>query len=607
MRMRTKLLFAQLPLVLALGIAIVVGSFVTRELGRGSQDILKDNYRSVLAAERMKEAAERIDSGIVFAIIGRTARGLDQIGANIPAFEDELRAQEGNITEPGEAEATAKLRAAWTAYHAAVDLVRKAPEASGLDDRYFTQLLPGFLAVKDAAAAILALNQDAMIHKSDRAQRMAGEWNTLLVVVSIAGLVLGLAASSIMTTRVLRPLGVLGQTARRLGEGDVAVRARVDSKGEIGELAKELNTMAERIQKYRRSSLGELLEAQLAAQATIDSLPDPVLVVALDGELRHANQAAESVLKAHAEAGAGGLANLDPAIRAVVERMRQHVAAGRGAFVPKGLDEAVKLPGGDGERVLLPRAAPIYAEEGDIVGATIVFQDVTRLHRFEQLREDLVATVAHELRTPLTSLRMAVHMLAEEAVGPLTAKQADLVFASREECERLQAIVDELLDLSRIDADRIDLRLDQHDPEALVRDAIDAQASTAAARDVQLRSQLLPGTVAVIADRDRIQLVLANLIGNAIRYGPAGGTVTIAAKPHGDALRFEVSDEGPGVPPEYQHTIFDKYVRVPGGPPSGAGLGLYIAREIVRAHGGEIGVDSVPGKGATFWFTVKHA
>jgi signal transduction histidine kinase len=489
----------------------------------------------------------------------------------------------------------------------AIDEVRKAPEASARDDRYFATLLPAFVAVKDAADAILALNQDAMIGKSDRAQRLAGRWNPLLVAVSIAGLVLGLIASSILTSRLLRPLGVLGQTARRLGEGDVAVRARVDSSDEIGALARELNTMAERIQKYRQSSLGELLEAQLAAQATIDSLPDPVLVVALDGELRHANQAAEAMLQAHAEAGAGAIATLDPAIRSVVERLRQHVAAGHGAYLPKGLDEAIKIATGDGDRLLLPRAAPLYAEEGDVAGVTIVFQDVTRLHRFEELRNDVVATVAHELRTPLTSLRMAVHLLAEHAVGPLTPKQGDLVFAAREDCDRLQAIVDELLDLSRIHADRIELRLGPHDPEDLVHEAIDAQRSAAAARDVALRSELLPGTPHVVADRERIGLVLANLVGNAIRYGPAGGTVAIRARPEDGVLRVEVSDQGPGVAPEHRQAIFDRYVRAPGTSPGGAGLGLFIAREIVRAHGGEIGVDSPPGHGATFWFTVKLA
>ncbi len=608
MRLRTKLVLAQLPLVLALGITIVIGSVVIQALGRGSRHILEDNYRSVLAAERMKEAAERIDSGVVFAIIGRAGRGLDQVDANVPKFEAELAAQEANITEAGERGATAALHLAWTTYRSDVGAVRASPEAVGLDDRYFTKLLPDFLAVKNAADVILGMNQDAMIRKSDHARDLADESNMLLVAVSIAGLALGVLLSSVITTRVLRPLSVLGQTARRLGEGDVAVRARVERGDEIGELAHELNTMAERIHKYRESSLGELLEAQLAAQAAIDSLPDPVLVVALDGELRHANHIAETILKVRAEAGRGALASLEPAVRSAVERLRQYVAAGHGAYVPKGLDEAVEVVGADGTRVLLlPRAAPLYAEEGDVIGATIVLQDVTRLRRFEELRSDLVATVAHELRTPLTSLRMAVHLLAEKAVGELTEKQADLVFAAREECDRLQAIVDELLDLSRISADRIELRIAPEDPEVVVREALDAQRSTAAQRQVELRSELMPGLPAIAVDRDRLLLVLANLVGNAVRYGPAGGEVAVRARVADHALRFEVVDHGPGVPAEYRDAIFDKYVRVPGAPAGGAGLGLYIASEIVRAHGGAIGVTGEPGAGATFWFTVPLA
>jgi signal transduction histidine kinase len=602
-RLRNKVLLAQLPLVIALGITIAIGSVVTRDLGRGSENILKDNYRSVLAAEQMKEAAERIDSGVVFALIGHGQRGFDQIDANIPKLEAELTAQEHNITEPGEREATAKMRAAWQTYRAAVAAARATPTG---EDGYFATLLPAFLAVKDGADGILAMNQDAMIRKSDRAQELAQKSNTLLVAVSFLGLVLGLIASSIMTSRVLRPLGVLGQTARRLGEGDVAVRAQVASKDEIGQLATELNTMAERIHKYRQSSLGDLLEAQIAAQATIDSLPDPVLVVSLTGELRHANKAAETILKVRTDAGPGALAALEPVVRATVERLIQHVAAGRGAYVPQKLDEAIEVGGDNPKPLLLPRAAPLYAEEGDVAGATLVFQDVTRLHRFEELRDDVVATVAHELRTPLTSLRMAVHLLAENTVGPLTAKQADLVFAAREECDRLQAIVDELLDLSRIHADRIDLRIAPFDPETLAAEAIEAQHALAAEHRVTLTSEILPGTPQVAVDHDRLQLVFANLIANAIRHGRDGSTVTIRAVAAHELVRFEVSDQGKGVPAEYRDTIFDKYVRVPDAPPGGAGLGLFISREIVHAHGGQIGVTGAPGEGATFWFTVPQ-
>ena len=105
----------------------------------------------------------------------------------------------------------------------------------------------------------------------------------------------------------------------------------------------------------------------------------------------------------------------------------------------------------------------------------------------------------------------------------------------------------------------------------------------------------------IVADRERILLVLDNLISNAIRYG---GDATVRASEHDGMLRIEVADHGPGIPAEYQQAIFDKYVRVPGAPPGGAGIGLYIAREIVRAHGGDIGVVSTPAAGARFWFTV---
>ena len=607
MKLRTKIALAQLPLVAALAVTIVVGSHVTHALGRGSQDILKDNYGSVLAAEEMKESAERIDSGVMFAFAGRPDEGGTQIDANVPKLEHELEVQEGNITEPGEREATRRLRAAWTAYAREIAAVRPALAASSLRARYFPDLLPKFLAVKDAANTILAMNQDAMIRKSDEAQRLASASNRWLIGISVVGLVLAMIASSLITSRVLRPLSVVGQTARRLGEGDLEVRAKVDGTDELADLARELNTMADHLQRYRKSSLGELLEAQLAAQATIDSLPDAVLVIALDGELRHANQAAEALLKVQTEAGSSALATLDPAVRAVIERLRQHIAGGHGAYVPKGLEESIKLTTPDGERALLPRAAPLYAEEGDVVAATIVLQDVTRLQRFEELRNDLVATVAHEFRTPLTSLRMAVHLLSEETVGPLTRKQADLVFAAREECDRLQSIVNELLDLSRIQADRIELRTSELDPEQLVQAAADAHATDAERRHASVRAEVLPGLPPIAADRERIQLVFDNLISNAIKYGPEGETIAVRAAQRDGVMRFEVADQGPGIPPDYQQAIFEKYVRVPGAPKGGAGIGLYIAREIVRGHGGEIGVESEPGHGATFWFTVPLA
>jgi two-component system, NtrC family, sensor histidine kinase KinB len=598
--LRTKLLLAQLPLVLALAGTAVAASLIARTLGHSSRHILEDNYRSVLAAQRMKEAVERMDSGALFALSGRAEVGREQVTVNRRRFADELRVQAGNVTEPGERELTDKLRASWDGYVAEFDRFTARPDA----DAYFDRLLPAFTRVKDAAEAILDINQDAMVRKSEAAGREARSFDTLLLVVAFASCLLAVLASSALTARLLRPLTVLGHVARRIGAGELDARARLEGSDEIATLARELDTMAEHLERYRKSSLGELLEAQQAAQAAMDSMPDPILIVRIDGRLAQVNRGAEEALAVSVEEpGRDSLTALDADVRAVIERVREHVLAGRGAYAPKGLEEAFRV----GERWFLPRASPVYSEEGAVSGTTVVLQDVTRLLRFDELKNNLVATVAHEFRTPLTSLRMAIHLMAEHTVGPLTEKQADLVQAAREDCERLQSTVDELLDLSRIQSGRIELRLQPLEIESAVNAALEAHRAMAAQRSVELRAEVLPGTGTVLGDPDRIQLVFANLVNNAVRHSRAGAAVVLRAIAQEAKARFEVVDEGPGIPREYHQAIFEKYFRMPGTPSGGAGLGLFIAKEIVESHGGEIGVISEPGKGSTFWFTVPLA
>ncbi|HEX2570470.1 MAG TPA: ATP-binding protein [Polyangia bacterium] len=605
MNLRTKLLLAQVPLIAGLIALGVTGRAATTTLGRSSELILKDNYRSVLAAERMKEAIERIDSASLFLVAGRAARAQAQLDDNCRRFEAELAVQEGNITEPGEIESTRRLRERWTAYRGALDRFQSRP-AGERADAYFTGLEPLFLGVKGAADEVLSINQDAMVAKSERARRTAHRLDLVMLTATLLVALLGVAASSVVTTRLLRPLGVLGQAVRRLGEGDPEARAVLAGRDEIALLAREFNTMADRLDQYRRSSLGELLQTQQEAQSAIDSLPDPVVILGVGpGDVRNVNQAAESLLRLRV--GANGGAAADPAIRDMLERVRDHVARGRGPWAPRSLDEAVRVVLPDGERRLLPRATPLYGEAGEVAGVTVMLEDVTRLHRLDELKNDLVATVAHEFRTPLTSLRMAIHLCVEQVVGPLTAKQEELLHAAREDCERLQAIIDDLLDLSRIQAGRMVLDRRAVEVAALVEAVLEAQRGAAAERNLTLAAEGLAERDAglVDADAERAQLVLGNLLGNALRYTPAGGRVVVRVEPGEKSVRFLVSDTGPGIAREYHEAIFEKFFRLPG-QQGGAGLGLYIVKELVQAHGGQVGVESDAGQGSLFWFTLPR-
>ena len=608
MKLRTQLLIAQGPLALALVLVGTVAVITIGELERSGTNILKDNFRSVLAAQRMKEAIERIDSAAMFLVIGERDRGLRQAEQFRPKFETELRVQEGNITEPGEAEATRRLRQLWERYQAQFDDFKERTDPNWLKQAYISTLNPSFVEVKDAADVILDLNQDAMVRKSDALRRRGEQVRQLTIFGVFAALVTGLWLSSALTARALRPVSILSQAVRRLGQGDLEARARVADGGEIGQLASDFNAMADRLKGYRESSLGELLQAQQASQAAIDSLPDPVIVFgAQGGGILNVNKSAEGALGLSLDAAGDPLVRLAPDLREVLERARAHVLAGKGAYVPRGYEEAVRVDLPEGARFFLPRATPVYAEASGISAATVILQDVTRLKRFDELKNDLVATVAHEFRTPLTSLRMAIHLVAEEAVGPLTAKQAELLGSARQDCERLQGIVDDLLDLSSIQSGRLELQVRSISAAELLSKAIASQEFSADQKDIHLESSIAADVDQLELDADRIGLVLNNLISNAIRHTPEGGRVSIRVGRSSGSTRFEVTDTGEGIPPEYQKRVFEKFFRVPGSTSGGAGLGLSISREIVEAHGGEIGLESRPGHGSTFWFTLPRA
>jgi len=195
----------------------------------------------------------------------------------------------------------------------------------------------------------------------------------------------------------------------------------------------------------------------------------------------------------------------------------------------------------------------------------------------------------------------------EEAAGPLTATQSDLLHTARQDCERIQTIIDDILDLARIQSGRMELRPEPLTAEALVTAVVETHRPAALQRAIELSADVLPGGPCLLGDRERLELALGNIVGNAIRHTPDAGRITVRCVEDGSALRFEVEDTGEGIPAEYLSRVFDRFFRVPGRHSQGSGLGLTIAREIVEAHGGAIGVASEVGRGSRFWLSLPAA
>lgn len=239
-------------------------------------------------------------------------------------------------------------------------------------------------------------------------------------------------------------------------------------------------------------------------------------------------------------------------------------------------------------------------------GALVQLTNVTRFHELEKIKSDFVSIVSHEFRTPLTTIIVGVEMLREGMLGDLTPRGKEVLEAIGADCERLTRLIDNLLELSRIESGTIFIEAEPVDVTVLVQEAVRPLKIQAESKGVELIADLPPEIPPVAADFNKAVWVLTNLIGNALRYTEAGGTITVKVRQKGSRLFFTVQDTGCGIAKENLDKIFRKYIQVrePGKSRGGVGLGLAIAKDIVMAHGGEIWVQSEPGKGTTFTFTV---
>ena len=201
---------------------------------------------------------------------------------------------------------------------------------------------------------------------------------------------------------------------------------------------------------------------------------------------------------------------------------------------------------------------------------------------------------------------MALHLLLEEAIGGLNPKQTELLVAARDDSERLLTMINDLLDLARLESGESKVQIESKSPRQLVQDAVGDAKDFADTLGIKVVSQVDEDLPLVGVEERQISHVFSNLITNAVKHSPRGEQVSVLARKHEGGVCFAVADNGPGIPQQFQSRVFDKFFRVPGGERNGAGLGLSIAREIVHAHHGSMGLKSKSGEGSEFFFILPE-
>jgi two-component system phosphate regulon sensor histidine kinase PhoR len=406
---------------------------------------------------------------------------------------------------------------------------------------------------------------------------------TALVLGTIAALVLGTWRARALSWPVLE----LARAAKGIAGGDLSKQVSVRGEDEIAQLAATFNTMAAEL----RQKLAAVNEERARVGAIISSMTDAVVAVDAAGAILLVNRAAGDLLGLRSNArgqSLRGLLGTHPLCRVIEATAAQGSAVG----------EEVSLPD---ERLLEVHATPLRPR-GDAAGGVVaVVRDVTELRHTERLRRELTANVSHELRTPLTSIKG----FAETLLG---GAMADEVLCRRfltiidDEASRLMKLVDDLMNLSRLESHAVAIEPAPVRLDRLAEEAVGRMRPQADRRHIALRATVLePQTV--MADRDRILQVVTNLLDNAIKFTPEGGAVEVTVRRRNGSAELEVTDSGRGIPDDALPRIFDRFYRVERSrsrEEGGTGLGLAIAKHIVDAHGGRISADSQVGRGSVF-------
>jgi len=335
-----------------------------------------------------------------------------------------------------------------------------------------------------------------------------------------------------------------------------------------------------------------------------NNLADPVFLVDRNKSVVWLNQKAGELFNTDSKSAEGkivteltGITKLDNLLEDVFEQE---------AELKCSYEEAsVKVKRMDQRYFFKIAINPVF-HEGELWGGLVQFTDVTRFHEMEKIKTDFVSIVSHEFRTPLTTIIVGVEMLKEGMLGDLTPRGKEVLEAIGADCERLSRLIDNLMELSRIESGTIYIEAEPTDVSDLVQEAVRPLKFQAEKQGVELITDLPPNLPPVAADFNKAVWVLTNLVGNALRYTDPEGTISVRVRQRGKRLFFSVEDTGCGIPKDQQEKIFRKYIQVSGEGRKGSGgvgLGLAIAKDIVMAHGGEIWVDSEVGKGTTFTFT----
>ena len=596
--LRLKLTLGLLATLIILLLVGIYGVWLFNDLGRAVDDVLRDNYDSIKVCHYMRTATARVNT---FYTRGeRPYPPFDQ-PETLDEVEQQFKARfptlERNAKTEEDKDLVGKLRDACAQYIRVYRQIFEYFKEGGFSNPRIgevRQQIPSLtLRITNLSGKILDLNEQQMFKANRAAAKKSKDSIRLLMIAMISAVIVFVFTYARLGQSIITPIQNLTKSIRELRSRDFAQSLTVEADDELGALTKEFNAMAEELRNFYRETDRKFIELNQVIRAMMTTLPYPLFILGDRDEVSRMNPAAERLMDSLHSHGA------------MPNQIRKHLTDASMTGPDYRLDDlkqALLFRIDEQQLYFLPRIFPIVLEDGTIFGRALMLVDVTRFRWLDEMKSDMLSTLSHEIRTPLTGIRLVLHLLLEKSIGELTKAQEELVITAWSDCERLLKTLNSILDLARMESGKAQLDLQQVPAMRVIEESYYAFRDQAEAASHPFRMDVPGGLPAVYVDLERISLVFSNFLSNAVKYSYVGSEVVLMARAYSsDFVRFSVVNSGPGVSEEDQARVFDKFYRSSANKGEGVGLGLSIAREVVQAHDGRIGVFSELEKRTEFY------
>ena len=569
-----------------LGLLIIVGSYAhytVKQLDRNARSVLQDNFYSVQLGEGMLRALD-------------VAEAQPTAPAGLPLFREGLTREAGNITEPGE---------------------RVLVDSLGHSLAQYQQLsnAQALAILRQQTHRMVQLNLQAVTRKNELANRAAGQASRTLLLLSVLSILVALSFVLSVPEAAVSGLRKLSAAIAHATQGDFKTTIPVESRDEFGQVASSFNQLLVHVNDVRTNNLAGLITERNRAASIVQTLDEALLLLDENRRVLMVNPPACALLELTERDIVGASADELAAASPLMQQLLPFLLAPASR---RGADPIPFSYGRQGEelhyRLVVHPAVSFNAarDQMEFVGTIVALHNISDFKRLDQAKSNFLATVSHELKTPLSTINFHLKLLQDQRVGPLTNEQQEIVISLKKENQRLLKLTGDLLDVSRLESGAIPLNLRTTEIADLVAYATGPLQLQLAPKRLTLDMDLPDDVPPVRADLEKTTWVLANLLANAVRYSPEGGHIVLSARvlDEAEAVQLCVQDHGPGIAPEFQEHIFQRFAQGPaveGSERGGSGLGLSIVQEFITTQGGQVGVQSMPGAGSTFFFTLPLA